>query len=148
MQHAFKLFVLLLSVVVVVLVSLDALSAGGHLPALLEHHIQTTVQSVGTWNSPGNKLTGIPSPALLLGAAILRLSISILQSTGLTRGPGWDSGCVCARAKEQLQGCDRRVGVVGERGSVKTDRDAPERGTWVEPDLSVFLLFITAPPAK
>ena len=102
----------------------------------------------GTWNSPGNKHTGIPSPALLLGAAILRLSISILQSTGLTRGPGWDSGCVCARAKEQLQGCDRRVGVVGERGSVKTDRDAPERGTWVEPELSVFLLFITAPPAK
>ena len=55
MQHAFKLFVLLLSVVVVVLVSLDALSAGGHLPALLEHHIQTTVQSVGT-GQPGEQL--------------------------------------------------------------------------------------------
>lgn len=48
MEHAFKLFVLLLSVVVVVLVSLDALPASGHLTALLEHHIQTTVQSVGT----------------------------------------------------------------------------------------------------
>lgn len=81
----------------------------------------------GTWDSPGNKLTGIPSPALLLGAAILRLSISILQSTGLSRGPGWDSGCVCARAKKQLQGCDRRVGVVGEGGSVKSARHAPER---------------------
>lgn len=58
----------------------------------------------GTWDSPGNKLTGIPSPALLLGAAILRLSISILRKLGLSRGPGWDSGCVCARAKKQLQG--------------------------------------------
>lgn len=86
---------------------------------------------VGSCDSPGNKLTGIPSPALLV-AASLRLSTPILQSTGLTRGPGWDSGCVCARAKEQLQGCDRRVGEVREGKSVKSDRDAPERGTRVE----------------
>lgn len=48
MQHAFELFVLLLSVVVVVLVSLDALSTRGHLTALREHHVQTAVQSTGT----------------------------------------------------------------------------------------------------
>ena len=76
----------------------------------------------GILESPGNKLTGMPSPALRV-AASLRLSTPILQSPGLTRGPGWDSGCVRARAKEQLQGSDRRVGEVRGGGrSVNSGR--------------------------
>ena len=101
----------------------------------------------GILNSPGNKLTGIPSPALLV-AASLRLSTPILQSTGLTPGPGWDSGCVCARAKEQLQGCDRGSERCEREVGVLRATDAPERGTSVERELKCFSTFHYRSPCQ
>lgn len=52
--------------------------------------------------------------------------------------------CVCVCVQDGYRGVRERVAVVGEGGrSVKTDRDAPEQGTWVERGVFFYFSFPT-----